>query len=742
MQLSTGQEAVNNTGLASNELTMQHSASAFEIVFSSLYERKEEAVLRELACNALDAHIVAGIPNVPIHIKLPTTLNPNLVVTDQGDGMSLSTVNKVYFAMFASTKRDNNNEIGGYGIGSKSPYAITESFTVKTIHKGLRTDIIMSLDKGIPKSLIVASEVPTDEPNGTTVTVPVSCSYKQSKLTLVAEKLFTYWDTLPECSEVTLNSKTKTKLFSTNHFTYTSLGFRTIGSIFGYILVGPVKYAVPDEIMNSLKFPKTMNSSRLRDLLGNAVRVLLTSEIGKVKIAPSRERIDVTTENKDYIQSLVDEVTSSLEEDFRVSSLDVHEIIYKHVKDVPPSENGLSYNQIAALQTELHSKHLESTLHRLCVETPEALSKTKRDYLIAFSDATYYASCYQNNKIPEVFVLSLNAGYMHRLNSLGSLKRFTNDQSSIIRRYTRLKLNAEDKVTILVEAESLTNQQKSLITYNRRLAYTSGDSSTFLELYSCEDIDLYKQLAKDYLPYEVEFLTFKELSKTLVAKPKVSRSTSGTNKPRGTPSIESWSTHEGCANKNLTPEDVYSDTEGVRTIFIVEVKPSDVHHIVRNISDLVSKIPTRIVYITATEKHTARYKNHNLKNFTTCSSTSLSTKKLQWVIGKNYKLLKALATTWKQSWAFDKANLSTSYAKVEEAYGLGEVSWEFRSTFNRRPDTYLIHEIFGDGNYKQIEIAHAIVSSNKQAVAIANLYSKTTVSKVLNKLLNHAKEEE
>lgn len=113
MITSNGNQAENNTGLQSSSLGVKASAAMFKVVYSSLYERKEEAVLRELAANALDAHRDAGKEDIPINISLPTEMDPNLVIKDEGNGMSLETVKKVFFILFESTKNQSNDDIGG-----------------------------------------------------------------------------------------------------------------------------------------------------------------------------------------------------------------------------------------------------------------------------------------------------------------------------------------------------------------------------------------------------------------------------------------------------------------------------------------------------------------------------------------------------------------------------------------------------------------------------------------------------
>ena len=116
MILNTTSEATNNSGLVAGSFQIKATAQAFKILSSSLYTYKERAVLRELAANALDSHTVAGIPNTPIEITLPTQLEPTLIVKDFGTGMSLQVIQALYFTFFASDKDLTNDVIGGFGL--------------------------------------------------------------------------------------------------------------------------------------------------------------------------------------------------------------------------------------------------------------------------------------------------------------------------------------------------------------------------------------------------------------------------------------------------------------------------------------------------------------------------------------------------------------------------------------------------------------------------------------------------
>lgn len=111
----------------------------FRILRSTLYSNKPRAVLREYFSNAWDAHRQQGIPDRPVRVALPTTLDPMLRIRDYGPGMSEETVRGTYAMYGASTKRADDEAVGYLGIGSKSAFSYTDSFTVTSWHGGTKS---------------------------------------------------------------------------------------------------------------------------------------------------------------------------------------------------------------------------------------------------------------------------------------------------------------------------------------------------------------------------------------------------------------------------------------------------------------------------------------------------------------------------------------------------------------------------------------------------------------------------
>ena len=88
---------INNTTTATQKFGFQMTPLISKVLYTHLYEDKEHVVLQELAANALDAQVENNTQSTPIRIILPTELEPELVVQDCGIGMSLDTVNNIFY---------------------------------------------------------------------------------------------------------------------------------------------------------------------------------------------------------------------------------------------------------------------------------------------------------------------------------------------------------------------------------------------------------------------------------------------------------------------------------------------------------------------------------------------------------------------------------------------------------------------------------------------------------------------
>lgn len=149
---------------------ISNNAEFFHILSSTLYTDQILAVVREVICNAWDAHIAAGITDTPIQIS---TEDNKFTVRDFGKGIADADIKPIYCIYGASTKTEDGSQTGGFGLGCKAPFAYTEHFQVISCNNGTKTIYTMtkaSTETGGKPGVTTIASFPTDE-TGITVSV-------------------------------------------------------------------------------------------------------------------------------------------------------------------------------------------------------------------------------------------------------------------------------------------------------------------------------------------------------------------------------------------------------------------------------------------------------------------------------------------------------------------------------------------------------------------------------------------
>ena len=151
--------------------TIAANGKAFRTLIDGLYSNKIRAVIRELCSNAADSHIAAG-QTEKFKVSIPTNLDPVFRVRDFGTALTHDQVMRLYTTIFESTKEETNEQTGQLGLGSKSPFAYTDSFQVTVWLDGVKRQYLAYLERdGVP-SITHVGDSPSDEPRGLEVSFP------------------------------------------------------------------------------------------------------------------------------------------------------------------------------------------------------------------------------------------------------------------------------------------------------------------------------------------------------------------------------------------------------------------------------------------------------------------------------------------------------------------------------------------------------------------------------------------
>jgi hypothetical protein len=153
--------------------SIQDTGMIFDILRNKMYSNPILAICREISCNARDAHREVGKADVPVHIHIPNTLEPYYKVKDFGPGISPERMSNIFIKYTASTKRIDNIQTGGFGLGAKTPFSYSDTFSIITVVDGVQYNYSCFIDETKVGKLMLMGESPTSEPNGTEIIIPV-----------------------------------------------------------------------------------------------------------------------------------------------------------------------------------------------------------------------------------------------------------------------------------------------------------------------------------------------------------------------------------------------------------------------------------------------------------------------------------------------------------------------------------------------------------------------------------------
>jgi len=270
----------------STPFTIKTSAKAFKILSDNLYSDKITAVIRELSCNAYDSHIEAGKEKTPFEIHLPIRMQPWLSIRDYGVGMSHDDIMSLYTAYFDSNKTNSNEVTGVLGLGSKSPFAYTDMFTVESIYENKKRLYSCFINKDGTPNITLMDESDTEQSNGIEVKMSVevhNCEEFKRK----AIPVLSVFKTKPKVTGVQNFVFDKTdSLYSARTWQ-----LKRTGSVGARAIQGNVTYSIESCNLNQLSREQCFVAHNRFDIYFN---------IGDLDIAASREALsydDTTIEN-------------------------------------------------------------------------------------------------------------------------------------------------------------------------------------------------------------------------------------------------------------------------------------------------------------------------------------------------------------------------------------------------------------------------------------------------------------
>ena len=301
-----GQHAVQSTTTAKKmRLSDNATSRVFQLFTKNVYSDAIGTVVREIASNCFDSHVEAKV-NSPVVIRKThdtETDTYSISFIDYGVGMSPERVENIYGVYFESTKNQSNEEIGGFGIGGKTPLAYMRStgegegdydngFFVITRYNGIEYTYSIVEGKESPEIHLWNQEA-TTERNGTEIRVPMLSGDIQDFESALRTQLF-YFDNIvfEGWSDRIQNEyqiiRGKTFLYRGDNLDNNM-----------HVCLGKVYYPINYRTMGLQSYDYQ-------------IPIAINVQIGAINVTVSREQLDYSQETITYLKKRLNEAKDEL----------------------------------------------------------------------------------------------------------------------------------------------------------------------------------------------------------------------------------------------------------------------------------------------------------------------------------------------------------------------------------------------------------------------------------------------
>jgi len=317
MITTTEKREVFSTG-QTKEMKIKANGKAFKIIASSLYKNLPAAILREIGQNSFDAHTKANKKDIPFEVHLPTQFNPILKFIDEGCGMAPEFIEdneSGYLACFHSSKDENDEEIGGFGIGKLVGLALVDSYVIVSRWNKKEYTYNVFLGGNEVPQLIKISEEKTDKSNGVAIELAIP-NEKIHEFKNSLQKIYQFFPTPPVIKEndnvISIKTVGNAKFKGQDWLIpdYNSGYFSTDGYKSPIVHVGCYGYEIPE--ISDL-------TNNQRNLLKTGI--VLKFQISEITCNASRESIQLDNKTvsiiKDRLNNIIIDLFSNIENEIK-----------------------------------------------------------------------------------------------------------------------------------------------------------------------------------------------------------------------------------------------------------------------------------------------------------------------------------------------------------------------------------------------------------------------------------------
>jgi hypothetical protein len=393
----------------------------FEMLSKNLYSNPIGSIVREITSNCFDSHTEAGVDE-PVLIQKSHDVENNksfIHFIDVGVGLSPDRMEKIYMKVFSSTKRNTDSQIGGYGLGSKSPLSYQDMFYINTVFNGIRYNYILSKGESVPNLDLIGESETTDHP-GTEIKIEIKPGDTFKFETAILTQL-TYFDNVYVSG---FNINNSYKIFEGKYFKYRLSIFKD----YLHVVFGKVTYSLDWKILN-------------REPID--IPIAVKFEIGELLVTPSREELRYTDEIKELVNKRIDLCIKELQDIYTSQNPELTNIFeYLKIKD---SKTYIKFDDEIKVYIPVKYGVKNNSIYAPLKHLP-----------ITIPDNPFF----------------MYEGYMAISNGKGKVDSWSSLQflkSSIDLYYNKHKTSNEIKNAFIVSGNVITNEQTTYETYCNKL---------------------------------------------------------------------------------------------------------------------------------------------------------------------------------------------------------------------------------------------------------------------------------
>jgi hypothetical protein len=299
MKLSEAKPYFESSGeMQEHFFSIQDQGMLFDILRSKMYSNPILAICREITSNARDAHREIGMADKPIHIHLPSGLEPHYKIKDFGPGISPDRMVNIFIKYTASTKREDNVQTGGFGLGAKTPFSYSDTFQVTTVHDGTRYSYACLIDDTKVGKLVLLDQRATTEPNSTEISIPVK-PVDYNLFRQYTEQACRHWDVKPVITGGNIDWQKLNKIAEGPGWAITATHDYNRHA---KLVIDGIEYPLPLDDLRKYADPKLIDSCR-----GDFIMYF---GVGELSLSATRENIFLDKPTHDKIKARIDQITT------------------------------------------------------------------------------------------------------------------------------------------------------------------------------------------------------------------------------------------------------------------------------------------------------------------------------------------------------------------------------------------------------------------------------------------------